>query len=70
MLLCDYKKGEQEFNFKMPNSIITDYYYRRAIERLVTGMNEFQARGWRWTLARVKILEVHINKYNPLRGSS
>lgn len=62
ILCCDYKKGEemQEFNFKMSNSVITeasdltDYFYRRAFERLVTGMNEFQVRGSRWIPLRLK----------------
>lgn len=42
---------------------------RRAIERLVREMDEFEARGSGWTLAR-EILEVRINKHSPLRGSS
>ncbi|GFY59099.1 uncharacterized protein TNIN_277741 [Trichonephila inaurata madagascariensis] len=33
-------------------------------------MEEFAARGSGWTLARIKSLEVRINKYNLLRGSS
>ncbi|GBN19564.1 hypothetical protein AVEN_125595-1, partial [Araneus ventricosus] len=79
--LCDYQKGkdglreEMEKNFKTANEVIlqsTDLvaYYRSVIQKLLTEMEEFVARGSGWTLARIKSLEVRINKYNPLRGAS
>lgn len=77
LLPCDYKKGAKvnEFNFKTQNSVIIEAkdiseYYRRAMESLVREMDEIEARGSGWTLARVKILDLRINKHNMLRGSS
>lgn len=77
MLLYYYKKGDEvkELNFKMQNNVITEAIeltplLSRSIERLIREMDKFQARGSGWTLARIKILKVRINKYNPLRGSS
>ncbi|GFY45599.1 uncharacterized protein TNIN_106341 [Trichonephila inaurata madagascariensis] len=79
--LCDYEKGkdevmiEMEKNLKTENGVIlesTDLvaYYRSIIQKLLTEMEEFVARGSGWTLAKIKSLEVRINKYNPLRESS
>lgn len=33
-------------------------------------MDEFYARGSNWTLKRVRMLELRINKYFPMRGSA
>ncbi|GBN00497.1 hypothetical protein AVEN_86385-1, partial [Araneus ventricosus] len=66
--LCDYEKGkdgkmeEMEKNFKTVNEVIlesTDLvaYYRSVIQKLLTEMDEFVARGSGWTLARIKSLE-------------
>lgn len=46
---------------------LTDYYWG-AIERLVR--KEFEVRESGWTLAKLKILEMQIKKYNHLRDSS
>ncbi|GBM49730.1 hypothetical protein AVEN_175949-1 [Araneus ventricosus] len=66
---------QMEKNFKTENEVIlesTDLktYYSSIIEKLLTEMSEFVAKGSGWTLAGLKNREVRINEFNPLRASS
>ncbi|GFW55306.1 uncharacterized protein TNCV_116921 [Trichonephila clavipes] len=76
-LYCDYQRGQetQEFSFKTQNQIVLestdlDEYYDEVVDKLKREMEEFEARGSGWRLVQIKYLELRINKYNPLRGSS
>ncbi|GFX69609.1 uncharacterized protein TNCV_1769781 [Trichonephila clavipes] len=76
-LYCDYQREQetQEFTFKTMNQIIlesTDLneFYIEVVDKLKREMEEFEARGSGWRLIELKYLELRINKYNPLRGSS
>ncbi|GFY12006.1 uncharacterized protein TNCV_4975061 [Trichonephila clavipes] len=76
-LYCDYQKMEeiQEFSFKTQNQIVlksTDLNecYDEVVDKLKREMEEFEARGSGWRLVQINHLELRINKYNPLRGSS
>ncbi|GFY22228.1 uncharacterized protein TNCV_3298711 [Trichonephila clavipes] len=76
-LYCDYQREQetQEFSFKTMDQIIlesTDLneFYNEVVDKLKREMEEFEARGSGWRLIEIKYLELRINKYNPLRGSS
>ena len=75
--ICTYQRQQElrEFNFKTKNEVILEAndlntYYENVADRLINELDEFVARGSGWTLVSVDYLELRINKYNPLRGSS
>jgi hypothetical protein len=47
-----------------------DEYIKRSYDKLDKEMSEYQGKGSGWTVHKVLSLEVRINQYNPLRGSS
>ncbi|GFW00194.1 uncharacterized protein TNCV_2914761 [Trichonephila clavipes] len=76
-LYCDYQREQEtrEFLFKTMNQIIlesTDLneFYNEVVDKLKREVEEFEARRSGWRLIEIKYLELRINKYNPLRGSS
>ncbi|HEY9485712.1 MAG TPA: hypothetical protein VIQ04_03640, partial [Nitrososphaeraceae archaeon] len=82
VLVAEYKKGVDkdnmeylETNFKTKNEIIvkatnlTDYY-SGAKDHILNEMESFETRGSQWTLNKIHKLELRLNKYNPLKGSS
>ncbi|GFU97765.1 uncharacterized protein TNCV_2532381 [Trichonephila clavipes] len=76
-LYCEYQREQetQEFLFKTVNQIILESndvneFYNEVVDKLKREMEEFQTRGSGWRLIEIKYLELRINKYNPLRGSS
>ncbi|XP_046666612.1 uncharacterized protein LOC124358355 [Homalodisca vitripennis] len=65
----------QKMNFKTKNTVIlptTDIreYVTTAMKKLLAEMDEFYAKGSGWTLHKILHLELRINRYVPLRGSS
>ncbi|XP_046667241.1 uncharacterized protein LOC124358986 [Homalodisca vitripennis] len=65
----------QKMNFKTKNTVIlptTDIrvYVITAMKKLFVEMEEFYAKGSGWTLHKIIHLELRINRYVPLRGSS
>ncbi|GFU97709.1 uncharacterized protein TNCV_4455941 [Trichonephila clavipes] len=76
-LYCEYQREQetQEFSFKTVNQIILESndvneFYNEVVYKLKREMEEFETRGSGWRLIEIKYLELRINKYNPLRGSS
>ncbi|GFW62178.1 uncharacterized protein TNCV_1686091 [Trichonephila clavipes] len=77
-LYCHYQREQetQEFSFKTMNQIIlectdlNEFYNEVVVDKLKREKEEFEARGSGWRLIEIKYLELRINKYNPLRGSS
>ncbi|GBN29391.1 hypothetical protein AVEN_174586-1 [Araneus ventricosus] len=76
-LYCDFQREEEikEFSFKTQNQIILEStylntFYVHVVDKLKREMKEFEAKGSGWRRIRVKGLELRINKYNSLRGSS
>jgi transcription elongation factor Elf1 len=51
------------------SSMIEDCLKKNA-ENTITKMGEFQTRGSGWSLTEIVSLDLNINKYTPLRGSS
>lgn len=43
--------------------------FKKVVEQIVAGIDEFQERDSGWTFVANSYLEVNINKYNPLRAS-
>lgn len=80
-LICEHKKNNnnnieyQETNFKTENEVILKNtnlkeFYINVKNTIFNEMQTFVLRGSNWTLNRIIRLELNINKYNPLRGSS
>jgi hypothetical protein len=44
--------------------------YNKMIEKMLESLETFQSRGSGWIFEKVNHLEIHIDKYVPLRGSS
>lgn len=62
-------------NFKTKNTIFhktssLSEFCSNTSSKILREMEEFEARGSNWALRRIKSLELRINKYIPLRGSS
>lgn len=81
VLLAEYSHGSgktakyMEKNFKTEYAVIlqtTDLanYYSDVSHKILREMDELYARSSNWTLKRIKSLELRVNRYNPLRGSS
>ncbi|KAG8232199.1 hypothetical protein J437_LFUL010500 [Ladona fulva] len=78
VLICKFKKGENEeldTSFKTKNRRVllidqTDEIVDESFSKLLKEKSEFQAKGSGWTLSEVIGLELRINKYIPLRGST
>ena len=78
VLICKFHKNEMEkldTSFKTLNRrvLITDMIDEiidEAFSKLLKEKSEFQAKGSGWSLSEVIGLELRINKYNPLRGST
>jgi hypothetical protein len=69
------KEEYQEMNFKIQNEIITiitdlDDFYSTAKNKILSEMEEFEIRVSQWKLNRILKMELRINKYNSLRGTS
>ena len=76
-LFCRYEMRNQiqEFSFKTENVIILrsndlNTFYDFVIDKLINESDEFIAKGSGWSLIEIRFLELRINKYDPLRGSS
>ncbi|KAG8238905.1 hypothetical protein J437_LFUL017477 [Ladona fulva] len=78
VLICKFQKGENDeldASFKTENKrvlcnddvvlVVEDSYTKLLKEK-----SEFQAKGSGWALSEVVGLELRINKYTPLRGST
>ncbi|KAG8236633.1 hypothetical protein J437_LFUL016466 [Ladona fulva] len=78
VLICKFRKGENDeldASFKTENKrvlrnddvvlVVEDSYAKLLKEK-----SEFQAKGSGWALSEVVGLELRINKYTPLRGST
>jgi len=62
-------------SFQSKMTIISAYSnieneYKEHMEKILVRMEEFQERDSGWTLLHLIRLEVIINQYSPLRGSS
>ncbi|XP_068084002.1 uncharacterized protein [Anabrus simplex] len=62
-------------SFNSENKIISESttfstVYQHLVSVIISKSEDFQERDSGWSLANVLYLEVNINKYNPLRGSS
>ncbi|XP_054283625.1 uncharacterized protein LOC129000686 [Macrosteles quadrilineatus] len=65
----------QEMNFKTKNVTLyptddIEEQLRRKEEKVLKEMEEFQSKGSGWTLSKIINIELRINRYVPLRGSS
>ncbi|XP_046399469.1 uncharacterized protein LOC124165964 [Ischnura elegans] len=78
VLICKFRKNEKEeldTAFKTPNTRVLlidmiDEIIDEAFSKILKEKSEFQAKGSGWSLSEVIGLELRINKYNPLRGST
>ena len=78
VLICKFKKGENEVydaSFKTNNRrvLLADHVQKiveEAFSKLLKEKSEFQAKGSGWNLSNVIGLELRINRYSPLRGST
>nr|XP_015923625.2 uncharacterized protein LOC107451906 [Parasteatoda tepidariorum] len=81
LLMCLYDKLSsggvvtEEKNFKTRNCIIvpsTDLneVFDNKKDKLLAESSEFEEKDSGWTLSKILYLEVRINKYNPLHGST
>lgn len=81
VLLTEYTKplnnvkNNQEMNFKTKNTVvlkttIIEDMLKTKERKISTEMEEFAAKGSGWTLNKILNLELRINRYVPLRGSS
>lgn len=81
VLLAEYKKPSnnenifQQMNFKTKNTIILhtsniEESTKDKEKKILTEMEEFVTKGSGWTLNKILNLELRINRYVPLRGSS
>jgi hypothetical protein len=65
----------QEINFKILNEITTKTsnlaeFCSTAKNKTLSEMEQFETRGSQWKFNSILKMELRINKYNPLRGSS
>ncbi|KAG8236632.1 hypothetical protein J437_LFUL016465 [Ladona fulva] len=78
VLIAKFEKGENDkldASFKMGNRRVLQannvvLAIEEAYAALLKEKSEFQAKGSGWALAKVIGLELRINKYTPLRGST
>ncbi|KAG8240274.1 hypothetical protein J437_LFUL018111 [Ladona fulva] len=78
VLICKFKKGENDeydASFKTSNIrvLLADQIHEivdKSFSKLLKEKSEFQAKGSGWVLSKVLGLELRINKYIPLRGST
>ncbi|KAG8229765.1 hypothetical protein J437_LFUL005846 [Ladona fulva] len=78
VLICKFKKGENEeldTSIKTKNRRVllidqTDEIIDESFSKLIKEKSEFQAKGSGWALSEVIGLELRINKFQPLRGST
>jgi len=74
-LLKEEKECIEIKSFQSKITIISAYSnigneYKEHMERILARMEEFQERDSGWTLLHLIRLEMNINQYSPLRGSS
>lgn len=77
-MFLGYKRNYEEFqeiHLKTRNEIIyeltnLDEFYNNAINKIKNEMETFQIRVSQWVLHSILRMELRINKYIPLRGSS
>jgi hypothetical protein len=60
----------QTKNKEILSSTDLDEFYKAAIEEIKTRSIQFETKNSGWTITEVKYLQININKYNPLKGSS
>ena len=49
---------------------LDDWYKKYILEKILRKLEEFQERDLGWALSKILHLKVHINKYEPISGSS
>lgn len=80
-LICQYQKVghagvmSEEKCFKTRNAIVlqtTDIsnLYSEKTAKILREVDEFEGKESGWTLEEIKELEIRLNKFNPLRGTS
>jgi glutaredoxin-related protein len=77
-VFTEYKRGTEEYqkiNFKTQNEIITKTFSLADLcstskNKILSEMEQCEIKGSQWKLNRILKMELRINKYNPLRGSS
>lgn len=63
------------FDFQLSNNIVDvstekDALFASLVNEIVTRLSSFEKKDSGWSLVKFNHLDVNVNKYNPLRGSS
>lgn len=80
-LICYYQKVSsegisiKEICFKTANKAVllssdVTVFYKDIADKLLAEADDFLKKESGWTLDRIEALEIRLNKYNPLRGST